>query len=74
MLRLSLVQFKKKTLRNKIALHENFMMVQPIAAGTQETEVRRKEKWHGVEWSGNTEKCNDTALTGGKAWNVMGKG
>jgi hypothetical protein len=34
------------TLRNKIALHENFMMVQPIAAGTQQTEVK---KWRGEE-------------------------
>jgi predicted ATPase len=45
-LRLSVVQAEKKvaTLRNKIALHENFMMVQPIAAGTQQTEV----KWCGM--------------------------
>jgi hypothetical protein len=55
------------TLRNKIALHENFMMVQPIAAGTQQTEVK---KWRGgkrscVEW-GKIEKFNDTALTSGK--------
>jgi hypothetical protein len=28
------------------------MMVQPIAAATQQTKVRRKEKWRGVEWSG----------------------
>jgi hypothetical protein len=41
---------KKKiaTLRNKIALHENFMMVQPIAAGTLQTKEKRKEKWLGM--------------------------
>jgi hypothetical protein len=45
MLWLSTVQVGKiATLRNKIALHENFMMVQPIAAGTQQTEVK---KWRG---------------------------
>jgi hypothetical protein len=50
-LHLSVVQVEKKkiaTLRNKIALHENFMMVQPIAAGTQQTKVKRKEKWRGM--------------------------
>jgi hypothetical protein len=48
-LRLSMVQVEKiATLRNKIALHENFMMVQPIAAGTQQTEVKGERS--GLEW------------------------
>jgi hypothetical protein len=44
-----MVQVEKiATLRNKIALHENFMMVQPIAAGTQQAEVKGERS--GVEW------------------------
>jgi len=54
---------KIATLRNKIALHENFMMVQPIAAGNS---ANKSEDKRGVASNGNAEKFNDTALTNGK--------
>lgn len=67
-----MVQVEKiATLRNKIALHENFMMVQAITAGTQQAEVKAERS--DVEW-GKTEKFNDTALTSGKTEGLKGYG
>jgi len=58
---------KIATLPNKITLHENFMMVQPIAAGNS---ANRSEEERGVAWNGNAEKLNDTELTSGKEGNL----
>jgi len=59
---------KIATLPNKITLHENFMMVRPIAAGNS---ANRSEEKRGVAWNGNVEKLNDTALTSGKEGNLV---
>lgn len=65
-----MVQVEKiATLRNKIAWHENFMMVQAIAAGTQRAEVKAERS--DVE-GGKREKFNDTALTSGKTEGLEG--
>jgi hypothetical protein len=58
---------KIATLRNKIALHENFMTVRPIAAGNSANKSGEKR---GEPWNGNSEKFNDTALTSGKEGNL----
>lgn len=49
-------------------MHENFMMVQPIDAGTQQTKVKEKRE---VVWNGNAEKFNDTTLTSGKEGDLV---
>jgi hypothetical protein len=67
MLRLRVKQAEKiaTLLGNKIALHENFMIVQPIAAGTRRTEVKTGLV-HEDRGMRKTGKFNDTELASGK--------